>query len=95
MRFYHDPSLSRAKKRAVVVQTRSGRLRLPLPRQIYGGDGKYLYLNLSDSPKNWELAQAKAQLIESDIKFDRFDPTLNKYKPQTHLTVIETVKLKP
>ena len=86
---------SRAKKGSVVVQTRSGRLRLQLPRQIYGGDRKYLYLNLPDTPENWELAQAKAQLIESDIKFERFDPTLKKYKPQTHLTVIETIKPKP
>ncbi len=45
--------LSRAKKGAVVVQTRSGRLRLQLPRQVYGGDRKYLYLNLSDTPENW------------------------------------------
>ena len=27
--------------------------------------------------------QAKAKLIESDIAFDRFDPTLAKYKPQS------------
>ena len=87
--------LSRAKKGAVVVQTRSGRLRLQLPRQVYGGDRKYLYLNLPDTPENWELAQAKAQLIESDIRFERFDPTLKKYKPQTHLTVVETLKSKP
>jgi len=85
---------SRAKKGSVVVQTRSGRLRLQLPRQICGGDRKYLYLNLSDTPENWELAQAKAQLIESDIKFERFDSTLKKYKPQIHLTVIETIKPK-
>ncbi|MCC3408065.1 MAG: DUF3596 domain-containing protein [Microcoleus sp. PH2017_10_PVI_O_A] len=64
-------ALSRAKKGAVVIQTRSGRLRLQLPRQICGGDRKYLYLNLPDTPENWELAQAKAQLIESDIKFER------------------------
>jgi integrase len=88
-------SPSRAKKGSVVVQTRSGRLRLQLPRHLYGGDRKYLYLNLADTPQNWELAEAKAQLIESDIKFERFDPTLKKYKSQTHLTVVEFIKPAP
>jgi integrase len=85
----------RAKKGSVVVQTNEGRLRLQMPRQLYGGNRKFLYLNLADTPENWELAEAKARLIESDIKFERFDPTLKKYKSQTHLTVIETVKPKP
>ncbi len=65
------------------------------PARFTGGDRKYLYLNLSDTPENWELAQAKAQLIESDIRFERFDPTLKKYKSKTHLTVVETIKSKP
>jgi integrase len=68
---------------------------LQLPRHLYGGDRKYLYLNLADTPQNWELAEAKAQLIESDIKFERFDPTLKKYKSQTHLTVVEFIKPAP
>jgi hypothetical protein len=41
-------SSSRAKKGSVVVQTRSGRLRLQLPRHLYDGDRKYLDLNLAD-----------------------------------------------
>ena len=86
---------SRAKKGSVVVQTYNGRLRLQLPRQLYDGNRKYMYLNLADTAENWKLAEAKAQLIESDIKFERFDPTLTKYKPQTHLTVIETIKPQP
>jgi integrase len=80
---------------SVVVATREGRLRLQLPRHLYGGEQKYLSLGMPDTPENWELAKAKAQLIESDIKFERFDPTLKKYKPQTHLTVVETIKPKP
>ncbi|MCU0544855.1 MAG: tyrosine-type recombinase/integrase [Oscillatoriaceae cyanobacterium Prado104] len=86
---------ARAKKGSVVVQTNEGRLRLQMPRHLYGGNRKFLYLNLADTPENWKLAEAKAQLIESDIKFERFDATLKKYKPQTHLTVIETVKPVP
>jgi hypothetical protein len=67
-----------------------------MPRHLCGGANKaFLYLNLADTPENWKLAEAKAQLIESDIKFERFDPTLKKYKTQTHLTVVETIKPKP
>lgn len=66
-----------------------------MPRHLYEGKQKYLYLNLPNTAENWGLAEAKAQLIESDIKFERFDPTLSKYKPQTHLTVIETIKPQP
>lgn len=71
---------SRAKKGSVVVQTNEGRLRLQMPRHLCGGKQKFLYLNLADTPENWELAEAKARLIESDIKFERFDSTLKKYK---------------
>lgn len=85
----------RAKKGSVVVQSNECRLRLQMPRHLFGGRQKFLYLNLADTPENWKLAEAKAQLIESDIRFERFDATLKKYKPQTHLTVIETVKPKP
>lgn len=85
----------KASRGSVVVATREGRLRLQLPRHLYGGEQKYLSLGMSDTAENWELAEAKAQLIESDIKFERFDPTLKKYKPETHLTVIETIKPKP
>ena len=85
----------RASYGSVVVQNFRGRLRLRLPRSLYGGEQKYLSLGMPDTSENWELAQAKAQLIESDIKFERFDPTLKKYKPQTHLTVVETIKPQP
>lgn len=80
---------------SVVVQDFRGRIRLRLPRSLYGGEQKYLSLGMPNTPENWELAEAKAQLIESDIKFERFDPTLKKYKPQTHLTVVEPIKTKP
>jgi Arm DNA-binding domain len=73
--------LSRAKKRAVLVQTRSGRLRLQLARQIYEGDRKYLYLNLPDTPENWELAQAKVQLIEALLNTGMNSRFPNCYQP--------------
>ncbi|MEG4446266.1 tyrosine-type recombinase/integrase [Microcoleus sp. AT9_B5] len=85
----------RASYGSVVVQNFRGRLRLRLPRFLYGGEQKYLSLGMPDTSENRQLAEAKAQLIESDIKFERFDPTLKKYKTQTHLTVVETIKPKP
>ena len=88
-------SSGRASDGSVVVQSFRGRLRLRMPRHLYGGEQKYLSLGMPDTAENWKLAEAKAQLIESDIKFERFDPTLSKYKPQTHLTVIETIKPQP
>ncbi len=57
-------------------------LRLHLPRHLLGGKQAYLYLGLADTPINRQAATTKAQVIAADIAFDRFDPTLEKYKPQ-------------
>ena len=48
----------------------------------YGGKRHYLSLGLPDSKINRKAAVAKAKLIESDMAFDRFDPTLEKYRPK-------------
>ncbi|HEY9657059.1 MAG TPA: DUF3596 domain-containing protein, partial [Allocoleopsis sp.] len=78
---------SRASKGSVTVEEFRGRLRLHLPRFLYEGKNKYLSLGLDDTPENRKLAEAKARSIESDIIYERFDPTLNKYRPQ-HLQVV-------
>jgi integrase len=72
------------RKGTVGIENNGGVLRLRLPRQVYGGRQKYLYLGLLDTKENRKIAKAKAQVIESDIFFDRFDPTLVKYKPRTY-----------
>lgn len=82
----------KASKGSVGVESFQGRLRLRLPRQIYSGKQKYLTLGLADTPENWKEAEAKAWQIEKDILAGYFDPTLAKYKPQTHLTVVEAIK---
>lgn len=69
-------------KGSVGVEVLQGRLRLRLPRQLYNGKQKYLTLGLDDSPGDWKIAQAKAKQIESNIAFERFDHTLNKYRPE-------------
>lgn len=82
---------SKRSKGSVGVEVFQGRLRLRLPRQLYGGKQKYLTLGLDDSPGNWKIAQAKAKQIESDIAFERFDHTLNKYRPE-HAKLVEQQK---
>ena len=54
----------RASYGSVVVQNFRGRLRLRLPRSLYGGEQKYLSLGMPDTSENRPLAEAKAQLIE-------------------------------
>lgn len=73
--------MGRKAKGTVGVESNRGSLRLRLPRHIFRGQQKYIYLGLSDTKKNRKLAEAKAQLIQSDIFFERFDPTLERYKP--------------
>ena len=83
----------KASKGSVGVETFQDRLRLHLPRHLYGGKQKYLTLGMADTSENRKLAEAKAKQIESDIAFERFDPTLAKYKPQIHLTLVATTEI--
>ena len=42
----------KAAKGCVGIESFQGRLRLRLPRQVYGGKQKYLTLGLEDIPEN-------------------------------------------
>jgi integrase len=72
-------------KGLVAVEAFRDRLRLRLPRQLFGGKQKYLSLGLPDSVLNRRVAESKAKMIESDIAMERFDPTLKKYQPQSEV----------
>lgn len=72
--------MARASKGSVTVTVLRGRLRLRLPRHIYGGVQKYLSLELADTPQNRKVARAKAQQIEADIALERFDHSLRRYR---------------
>lgn len=74
-------------KGSVGIENNNGRLRLRLPRQLFRGKQHYLYLGLSDTKANRKVASAKAGLIEADIIFERFDPSLQKYKSPSHRKV--------
>ncbi|MDX2230721.1 MAG: DUF3596 domain-containing protein [Leptolyngbyaceae cyanobacterium bins.349] len=94
---YSQAGAGKSFKGSVGVETFQGRIRLRLPRQLFGGKQKYLTLGLSDTDVNRRMAEAKAKLIESDIALERFDYTLEKYgKPKAPtLTIVEAVKPKP
>lgn len=91
---YSKTPSGRASKGSVSLESREGRLRLHLPRQLYNGKQKYLTLGLADTPENRIKAKRKARTIELDILTDNFDPTLKKYHPKTHLTIVEPIKQK-
>lgn len=69
----------RHSKGTVAIIVSNERLQL---RFNYGGKRHYLSLGLSDTQVNRKVAEAKAKLIESDIVYERLDPTLDKYRPQ-------------
>lgn len=69
---------------SVSISIKNGRIRLRLPRSLYGGQQKYLYLGMQDSPQNQTAAKKIAHQIELDILAGYFDPTLEKYKPRTY-----------
>ncbi len=75
-----NASPSRSTKGSVGIESFQGRLRLRLPRELYEGKQKYLTLGLDDAPDNRKLAEAKKQLIEHDIRYEKFDQTLTKYR---------------
>ncbi|MEP0915344.1 DUF3596 domain-containing protein [Leptolyngbya sp. DQ-M1] len=71
----------RSSKGSVGVEPFQNRLRLRLPRQLFDGKQKYLTLGLEDTIANRKIAEAKAKQIESDIVLEKFDYTLDKYRP--------------
>lgn len=72
----------RKPKGSIGIDCSRGMLRLRLPRHLFGGNQQYIYLGLPESPINRKAAEAKAQVIEADIAFERFDFTLERYKPK-------------
>lgn len=84
--------MARKPKGSVGVESFQGRLRLRLPRQVATGN-RYLTLGLADTRENRKIALAKAKLIESDIVLERFDASLEKYKPPTYKPITEKMTL--
>jgi integrase len=70
----------KAAKGSVQVKAVKGRLRLvwSFQEQRY-----FLSLETEDSALSRKVAEAKAKLIETDVLTGNFDPSLDKYKPET------------
>jgi integrase len=80
---------SKAPKGSVVVAADKGWLRLVWSYAVK----RYLMtLGMPDNQTNRAIAETKAGIIYRDIITDNFDPTLEKYKPQT-ATKIESVSV--
>ena len=71
----------------VGVENDKGKLRLRLPRSLYGGKQKYISLRLDDTSENRAIAEMKARQAELDIKANNFDTTYNRYRIINHLFV--------
>jgi integrase len=82
---YAQEAKHKASAGSVRIKVSNGRLQLVFS---HAGKRYYLSLGLVDSPTHRKAAKAKAKLIESDIVFERFDPTLAKYRPQSSLSIV-------
>jgi len=82
--YSNNPS-RRAFKGSVQIKVSNDRIQL-----VFSVAGKrhYLSTGLADTPGNRKMAERKAAMIEDDIFKDRFDPTLEKYKPQSALSTV-------
>ncbi len=82
--YSNNPS-RRAFKGSVQIKVSNDRIQL-----VFSVAGKrhYLSTGLADTPSNRKVAERKAAMIEDDIFKDRFDPTLEKYKPQSALSTV-------
>lgn len=81
------PKRRQAPRGSVRTKVSNGSLQLVFS---HGGKRRYLSLRLPDSAVNRKVAEAKAKLVESDILFDRLDPSLNKYRPQSVVAAAAT-----
>lgn len=69
------------KRGSVTVGSRRGMLQINLPRFLFNGQQKIIYLGLPDTPINRQAADRKVQAIASDIAFEKFDYSLERYQP--------------
>lgn len=76
------PSRSKAPSGSVQIKVSNERLQLVF---TYAGKREYFSLGLWVSPANCKVAEAKAKLIEADMIYEQFDPTLEKYRVRSSL----------
>lgn len=85
----------RRPKGSVGVQSNGGYLRLSLPRHLFGGKQRFISLGLPDTEENRQLADAKAMAITADIRYERFDYSLERYSPSRGQNLSSVSELTP
>lgn len=73
------------------LESFQGRLRI---RFRVNGQQKTFSLGLADTNENRVKGESIARQMQLDMLSGNFDSTLGKYKPHTHLTVVEAIKPK-
>lgn len=63
-----------------MLVARKGKLAIRLPRKLFDGEQKYIFLGLPDTPINRSAAGGRLHQIEADIALDRFDYSLERYR---------------
>jgi integrase len=76
---YSKVKTGKASKGSVQIKSSNNRLQLVFS---FGGKRHYLSTGYPDTSQYHKLAKMKASEIEKDILYERFDPTLEKYKPK-------------
>jgi len=85
----------KASKGTVSVSSNQNRLRLNLPRALFGGQRKYITLHLADTPENRAIAENKALQANLDIQNNQFDFSFERYKIHRQQALPKEVKQKP
>jgi integrase len=85
-------SSTKAPKGSVRLKISNERVQLVF---TVAGKRYYLSTGLMDTPSNRRVAQRKAALIEDDIFKERFDPTLEKYRPRSELPNVISIPAAP
>jgi len=78
-------------KGAPSLESFQGRLRI---RFRVNGQQKTFSLGLADTDENRVKGKSIARQMQLDVLSGNFDSTLGKYKPHSHLTVVEAIKSK-
>ncbi len=81
---YSKGSGRKAASGSVKVKDSNNRLQLVF---THGGKRHYISLGLTNTPINRKLAQEQAFQIQRDLEYGEFDPTYEKYKIQSALTI--------
>lgn len=85
---FSENSSGKASKGSVRLKISNDRIQLVF---TVAGKRHYISTGLADTPANRKVAERKAAVIEDDIFKERFDPTLQKYKPQSALTTVTPI----